>query len=514
VAANFLNIRLQRQHMEDLVADSAVRTVETIRRATRHAMLEFRPDDLQRSIEEVGRLPGIEKVRIFDKQGVIRRSSSPEEVGTPVDKAEEQCHVCHKEDRPPPHLDVSNRIRKFSLNGEAIMGVTSPLVNAPDCSTGCHEHSPDEQLLGILDVHLSLGSVDAMLRDSEWQMGIGVIATGIAILVLAGFLIWRLVLRPVRQLTTATGKAAEGDLSARVPVESTDEMGAMAHSWNAMIEELERAKADLEEWNRTLEARVDEKTNALEVAHERMLLVEKMASLGKLAGVVAHEINNPLAGINTYARLLRKKFSKREGEQALDEETLKVLELVESETGRCGDIVRNLLLFSRTPGARFAEEDLRKLLDRCVMLVRHQAELQEVGIEVRVADDLPPVECDASQIQQVVVALVMNAIEAMGPGGGVTIGAKPTASGNEIELTVADTGRGIAEEDLARIFEPYFTTKEEGKGVGLGLAVVYGIVQRHHGEIEAQSEIGAWTIITIRLPIRQPSRESGREESL
>jgi two-component system NtrC family sensor kinase len=271
---------------------------------------------------------------------------------------------------------------------------------------------------------------------------------------------------------------------------------------------------------------VEEKTQELENAHQRMILVEKMASLGKLAAVVAHEINNPLAGIRTYVRLLRKRWAKsvaagQPGTAAAESggtarDPSQVLELVESEAERCGEIVRNLLLFSRTPGVRFAETEIGPLVERCALLVRHQAELKEVVLTAEVAPGLPQIQCDASQIQQMLLALAMNAIEATASGGSVTLAAAGAPEGTaEVLLTVADTGTGIAAEDQGRIFEPFFTTKEEGSGagVGLGLAVVYGIVRRHHGRIEVESEIGRGTQFKIHLPLTQPVRDEDEEAS-
>jgi len=233
-----------------------------------------------------------------------------------------------------------------------------------------------------------------------------------------------------------------------------------------------------------------------------MAFVEKMASLGKLAAVVAHELNNPLAGIATYAKLLRRRLGAAPG--APDVEVARALELVETEAVRCGGIVRNLLTFSRTAGSRFAAEDLKPYLDRCVMLLRHQADLQGIALSLEVSPDLPQVVCDGAQVQQAVLALATNAIEAMPRGGRLSISARWDPVAEEALLEVADDGCGIEEKDLPHVFEPFFTTKEQGKGVGLGLAVVYGIATRHHGRVEVRSRAGEGTRFTVSLPRRQP----------
>jgi two-component system NtrC family sensor kinase len=293
----------------------------------------------------------------------------------------------------------------------------------------------------------------------------------------------------------------------------------MTMTWNSMVGELDRARKELERWGQTLEKKVKEKTNELEEAHRRMLLVEKMASLGKLATVMAHEINNPLTGISTYAHLLRKKLLPNPAEEpakegSADGETIQALELIESEARRCGHIVRNLLLFSRMPEARFDDERLGPLLERCIFLLQHQADAKEVELTLEVSTDFPVVECDSSQIQQMVLALAMNGIEATPPGGTVIIRAVPSEGENSILLEVADTGRGIPPDHLDQIVEPFFTTKDKADGVGLGLAVVYGIVNRHHGRIEVDSNPGSGTAFLVRLPIRQPTQDAALGESV
>jgi two-component system NtrC family sensor kinase len=506
VVAGAWNVALQREQMTRLVRESADRNADVILRSTRAAMLANAPEDVQRILDDVGTQRGIERLRIFDKQGTIRRSTDDAEVGKLVDRSAEQCFGCHRRDQPLERLEGADRMRTFrNAEGHDVLSVILPIRNEPDCAGGpCHAHPREKALLGVLDVHLSLAVVEESIARSERQMALGVGLTAIAVLVLSWGLTWALVLRPVRRLRAATERVAAGDLAARTPADSPDEIGDMARSWNSMVAELSRARDELQRWSATLETRVEDARRELETAHQRMLVVEKMASLGKLAAVMAHEINNPLAGIATYARLLRRQAEKRaaDGGAPPDAETMKALDLVETEAQRCGSIVRNLLAFSRQSGGRFAEEDLRPVLDRCVALVHHKADLQQVRIAVESADDLPKVECDASQVQQVVLALAMNAIEAMPNGGTLTIRASRTPDGVAIE--VADTGTGIPPEVLPHVFEPFVTTKPEGKGVGLGLAVVYGIVQRHHAQIDVETKVGAGTCFTVRIPLRQP----------
>jgi two-component system NtrC family sensor kinase len=499
-AAGAWNLRLQRAHLTRLVGVSADRIAETIRGSTRDGMLRNDAEGVHRIIANIGTQQGISRIRIFNKEGRIRTSTEAGEVGSLVDIRAEECYACHQRDRPLERLERADRVRLFqNARGERILGVVAPIHNEAQCVSACHAHSESQRVLGVLDVQLSMGSVEEALAASERQMVGALAATVGAVVALAGLLLWRMVLRPVENMTSAIVRVSGGDLTTRVNVRSTDEMGVMATSWNAMTEELARARTELEEWNETLERRVEEKTAELQRTHERMVAVDRMASLGKLAAVVAHEINNPLAGIRTYARLLRRRFG-----GSADPETDRILQMVDSESGRCGDIVKNLLTFSRSGPARFTDEDLRPIFDRCALLLRHHAEILGVSLAFEAPPGLPHLRCDAAQMEQMILDLVMNALEATPAGGRVAVTAGANADGKALVVTVSDNGCGIADEHRGRIFEPFFTTKTGGKGVGLGLAVVYGIVNRHGGRIDLESRVGSGTAFSIHLPMEPP----------
>ncbi len=232
----------------------------------------------------------------------------------------------------------------------------------------------------------------------------------------------------------------------------------------------------------------------------KILHQDKMMSLGRLAASVVHEINNPLSGILNYARLMKRII----GRGTLTDEQLDKfkghLDLVESETVRCSRIVSGLLSFSRHSSAEFIDVDVSELVARSILLSQHKLELQEIEVAVDVAQGLPPVRGDPNQLQQCMINLIFNAIDAMPGGGRLTLRAGLDKEERHLVISVEDTGTGIGPEALPHIFEPFFTTKQEGYGVGLGLSTVYGIVELHHGTVVVDSRPGHGSVITIRLP--------------
>ena len=306
----------------------------------------------------------------------------------------------------------------------------------------------------------------------------------------------------------------------RLPIHSRDELGEMAEAFNKMTIDLERANDEIMASNRTLEQRAEQKARELERAHEFMAGAERMASLGKLAATVAHEVNNPLMGILTYARLTRKALDKADPPPPNKERLIEQLQIIEHESRRCGDLMRNLLMFARQSPRTLQHNDITALVGRAVTLVRHQLELNGIELEERLAAGLPQVTCDAGQIQQVVLGLLVNATEAIpaNSGGKVWVStefdpspADAAAPGSAV-IRVRDNGPGIAPEVMPHVFEPFFTTKTDEQRTGLGLAVAKSIVEQHGGEISVQSVHGEGAEFTIHLPVEPPSRPDREPE--
>ncbi len=503
----YLNVRLHRQHLEQNTLLSAERISDVIKHSTTEYMLRNDREGLYHSIQTMAAEPGMEKIRIFDQEGRITYTTDALEENHVVDKTAEACYACHAQSQPLARLNRPDRFRIYrNPAGFRVLGIITPIENRPACSNAeCHAHPAEQKILGVLDTNVSLANADVQLAESSRRM---IAYTGCALLLIAllsWFFIWQVVGRPVKALQRGTERLAAGDLGYQIDVQSKDEIGDLATSFNSMSRQLQAERNENISWTHTLEQRVENKTRELTRAHEHALCTEKMASIGKMAAVLAHEINNPLSGILTYAKLLRKWIDRepandKDAADARHQEICQSLDLIASESRRCGDLVKNLLTFSRTTPMNLQTTNLNEVVDRSLRLVQHQLDLAGIQVQASLDPDLPPVFCDAAQIEQVLLALVMNALEAMPQGGNLWLTTGFMHDPNHVRIVVRDDGSGIPPEILPRIFEPFLTTKETGRGVGLGLAISHSILERHNGHIEVQSEVGRGTTFTVTLP--------------
>ncbi len=496
----YFSIQSQRKHLEEAALVSAEQQSEVLRRSASRYMLHNDRDGLYEMMLNMADQPGMVRVRIMNPQGVISYSTAPSEVGNMVDKSAEACYGCHEKSKPLARLNRSDRFRVYRAENTRVLGVITPIENQPACSNAaCHAHPASTQILGVLDTNLSLAKVDQSLAHESREMFAGTALALLAVVLLSGLFVWIVVRNPLQELKTGTERIANGKLGYQIPVHSQDEVGELAQSFNEMSNQLQVAQVEITAWAHTLEQRVDEKTRELKQAHQHMLQVEKMATIGKMAAVVAHEINNPLSGILTYSKLVKRWIDKNAAASPKKDEMKGSLDLVASESKRCGELVKNLLSFSRVSPMNLAWCDLSQVIDRCMRLVQHKMELAGIQLHLDLAAGLPMVHCDPAQIEQVVLAMVINAIDAIPQEGNLWISTRVNEK-SAIELVISDDGGGIPAEHLPHIFEPFYTTKESG-GSGLGLAISENIVERHGGNIEVNSIVGQGTTFKIVLPV-------------
>jgi two-component system, NtrC family, sensor kinase len=474
----------------------------TIRNALHRAMLQDRRTDAYLIMHDIGRQEGIEKVRMMDQDGRITFSTERHEIGKNVDRKAESCSACHAEGEPLHRIDLSDRSRVFQVSGHRVLGIVTPLYNEESCAAAaCHAHPAERKVLGVLDVSVSLARVD----ERTASLRLWTLAAAAVVAALLGYVVWlflrRHVIQPVAALVQATRRVARDQLELEVPVTWKGELGILAASFNDMTRSLRVTKAQLDDLMHGLERQVEERTAALRGAQDQLVRSEKLASLGKLSASIAHEINNPLAGILTFAKLCVRTLEEGPSDDATRKQLVGHLLLVQRETGRCSAIVRNLLDFARDRPLSKKEIDANAVIDEALQLLGNQIQIQGVELERRLGA-VPPVEGDFGQLRQACVNVIMNACEAMARGGRLVVQSGVLADGT-VELAFQDSGPGIPPDHLHKIFDPFFTTKE--KGTGLGLSVVYGIVEKHGGSIDLTSEVGKGTRIGIRL---RPARKA------
>jgi two-component system NtrC family sensor kinase len=508
---SYFSVRFYTDQMMSEVIQSANRVSDVIKSSTHYSMLQNRKDDVYEIIKTLGRQPGIDGIRIYNKRGEITFSTEKSEKGSVVDLRAEACYGCHNGLQPLDSVPAGSRMRIYkAADGHRIVGLINPVRNEAQCSdAGCHSHPTEKTVLGVLDVRMSLDKVDTVIAESQLQMI--VVAFVLFLIVGTGSYLFlsSTVLLPVKRLIDGTNAVSSGDLDHEIPIRTKDEIGVLAHSFNAMTQSLQRAQKENRDWAMTLEERVRDKTAELQRVHQQIMQIEKMASLGKLAATVAHELNNPLEGILTYAKLIGRRLKRIEQKPPDVEQTIEDIELIQRETERCGTIVKNLLLFSKKQVGEFALVPVRQIIQKSEQLVKHHFQISNVQFEVMLPAEEMFLLCDENQLEQAMVALFVNAVEAMPGGGKLIVEVQRGRAKSDVNIIVKDTGVGIVQEDLPHVFEPFYSTKKNGQGVGLGLSVVYGILERHGGRISIQSEPGKGT--TFIMEFSQTETSGTRE---
>ena len=596
---SYFNIQSQQKILQSEVERHLNQLSETVKNSTRYDMLSNRRLHISNIIQTIGQEECIHNVRIMNKEGVITYAADTSLIGEMVDKNAEACYVCHTANQPLARLDIKQRSRVYRLEPDSsrLMGLINPIYNEISCwEADCHVHPKEKTVLGVLDITISLEQIDQTIKKATINSIILTLVIIIVLSLITGYVVKILVDRPVKELVSATQNVAAGNLSYAIDDLGTDELGTLARSFNNMTQKLSEARLQL-------------------------FQSDKMASLGRLAAGVAHEINNPLTGILTYSSFLLKRAEKHP-------EMKQDLEVIVRETKRSREIVKGLLDFARQSVPKKNESDLNEVIRRAVTVVENQLSIKKIELVELLEQNLPKVTIDANQIQQVFVNLMVNASQAIDDIGGkitlkttlisldpygikqikgalcpkghslmdddikidgmASIKVKAKAEGNEgfinidpiygrnrnhygihlkdksiidlscpkcnislvdkkkecpvcgapvysfevpgkgtfeacvtkggewqhweevdkkgkqeyVEALISDTGCGIPKENLDKIFEPFFTTKGQ-KGTGLGLAVIWGILEKHDGTIKVDSKVGKGTTFTLRLPVQK-----------
>jgi two-component system NtrC family sensor kinase len=473
------------------------------------SMVENDKKALQNTLDIINTMPGIDDVNMYDsKDNLVYSSFSPDNEG----HINPNCKGCHENfssmfplrDKAYKIIDADSECKMSQTErGERHLLIRSPILNEKTCFQGsCHAHKATDEVLGSLVIKIPLQDLDNAVQKSSMQFYILATITTILLVTFLIFFTSKEIKNPLNDLIKASEAVASGNLDTRIKVRprQLDDMRMVSSAFNAMLDNLQNATRELENWSQQLEYKVQKKSEELGAVQNEIVHIERLASLGKLSSSVAHEINNPLSGILIYTKLIQKQLGNPESFTSKRESMLKHLKMIEQETKRCGDIVKGLLDFSKKDQDDFEPRHLHDLLQETFELMTHPVKIANISFLTDFSAKSDLVFCSPNQIKQAGVALIMNATEAITDNGEILIRtSNPDAS--TIKVEIVDNGVGISEQDIPHIFEPFFSTKQDASRIGLGLAIVHGIIQSHKAKINVKSEVGKGTSVIITIPL-------------
>ncbi|MFC1845083.1 PAS domain-containing sensor histidine kinase [Thermodesulfobacteriota bacterium] len=482
----FTTIQAEKKNSMDDALTYITSFSDLMRKSIRHDMMKVSPEDIQKSLEFFGTSDSIENVQVLDHSGRISYASSQAEVGNFVSKASSHCTGCHAGDGTPlASLELDKRW-SIAENPDSTRTITfaEPIYNEPDCHTAaCHAHKSEDKVLGILLTDFSLQTIDSRIDKQVGQISLFIILVVVIIAGLLGIILWRIVLKPLSSLTGGMQKVSSGDISQKVDIQTEDEIGLLATTFNTMTNELTIARQRMEEWTETLEEEVEKQTRVIKQTQNKLIEAEKMAALGRITADIAHEIRNPLTALGGFGRRLLK--------SATGKSQKKYAEVIVSESDRLEQVLKDVLIYSRHVRTDFEKDSVNGIITKSIDLYREICDEQSIAVNTQLNTDLP-VLLQKDQVQQAANNLVNNAIDAMSDGGTLTLSTELKKANNieYVSLNVRDTGEGISADKLPLIFEPFFTTKRIGQGTGLGLSICKKIVEEHGGFIKAKNGTG------------------------
>lgn len=510
VSFNVIFRSVNEQYLNTVIRQSGNNIGAIVKGSLYHSMLENDKSTLQNTLGIINKMPGIDEVNMYNSQDSLVYSSFTNEMNS--GHSDPNCINCHTniksmfpgKERSYKIVEVnSDCTMNLNDNSSRHLLIRSPILNERSCSTSdCHAHLETDTILGSLVIKIPLEAQDAAIEKSTTEFFLLAI---FATLLLVSFLLVftrKKIKDPLNELVKVSIAVANGDKSTRVEIKPNqlDDMRMVSVAFNDMLDNLHTANDELENWSQQLEYKVQKKSEELGAAQNELMHVERLAALGKLSSSVAHEINNPLSGILIYTKLLHKQVSNPELYAAKKDTMLKHLKLIENETKRCGDIVKGLLDFSRKDQNDFVPKHLHEILKETYDLMTHSIRIANISFLKDLSAKSDLIYCNPNQIKQACIALLVNASEAVLENGEIIIKTH-NPDEDSVVFEISDNGLGIAPEDIPHIFEPFFSTKQDVSGIGLGLSIVHGIIQNHKGKIQVRSELGNGTTLSVTLPL-------------
>ncbi|MCK5683154.1 hypothetical protein KAJ27_03500, partial [bacterium] len=485
------------KHLQSVIKQCGNRVAYLVEGSLYTSMMENDKDKLKYTLDIMKDMPGIGDVNLYDgNDSLIYSVNTNLESSDSSERCTPDCITCH--DSKASILDTNEKQYHVlqpgcncKTNSEICehrqLLIISPIKNEPSCyESSCHVHKEEELHLGSLVIKLPLASLDQALRETTFNYFVmASMMTLLLIFVLISFT-KRKIYIPLQGIIKASEAVAAGDLNMRLD-EGENQLGDMnkvSSAINHMLDKLNKANSELQVWSKQLEYKVHKKSEELKETQNELIHIERMASLGKLSSSVAHEINNPLAGVLTYTKLVQKQLSKQTIPEDKKTSLLSHLNMIEKETKRCGDIVKGLLDFSRKDQQHFEDISIKQVLQESYDLMLHPMKMADISFKMRLHAEYDTVHCSANQIKQACIAILVNAIEAVDENGTIMLSCNEDPHSDFLHIEISDNGAGISEEDLPHIFEPFFSSKQKASGIGLGLSVVHGIVENHKGKVK------------------------------
>ena len=479
-----------------------------------YSMLKNDRSALQNTLDVINTMPGIEDVNMYDSEDNLVHSSFSDDT---IGHNNPNCKDCHSDinsmfpgkEKTFKIINIDHECRMSQKDYDhRLLLIRSPILNEKSCYTSaCHAHDKSEEVLGSFVIRIPLNDLDAAVEESSTDFFLLAALTTLLLVAFLMFFTRRKIINPLNGIIKASEAVSKGDKSTRLEIkpEHLYDLRMVSGAFNEMLDNLQSATNELQNWSQQLEYKVQQKSVEISEMQNELIHVERIASLGKLSSSVAHEINNPLSGILTYTKLVQKQLSKPQLDDAGKDSMLKYLRTIELETKRCGDIVKGLLEFSRKDQHDFEVKHLHKILEETYTLMAHQMKISDIIFRTDFSAKSDLISCSENQIKQACIAILLNASEAMSDNGEIWM--KTTNPEKDIiKLEITDNGVGIAPEDIPHVFEPFFSAKQKSSGIGLGLAIVHGIAQSHNGKVEVDSEMGKRTTISIFLPIKKTKK--------
>ena len=458
----FLTLRREQQQLINSARESSELLLNTIERSVYNSMRIGNTEDVQVILEMVGQNEKLVGVRIFHPHGVILKSSQPSEVGRVVDERDFKLFLNNK----------SEGVFTLDQHGE-VLGMVKPIYNDRQCNL-CH--GTKSRIIGLLNVNYSLVETRKRIVELTKLFVLSTVAI-IGFLSLAIALVMlKFVKKPLNQVAAGMARVEAGDLSVRMTAQGKDEIARLIVSFDSMVGRLDKAKKELESFH-----------------FQQMERADRLASVGEMAAGIAHEIKNPLTGIAAAITVLKDDFSPDDGRYQIINEVLE-------QISRLDKTVNDLLFFGKPTAPEPTCTDINSALRKILVFASQHRGGKNIEKRLELGEGLPPVYVDPKQIQQVFLNLFLNAVQAMQQGGTLTVqsGLAQCGGVEMVRVNVIDTGPGIPQNILDKIFTPFFTTKAQG--TGLGLAISHRLIEQQGGRLSVVSEDGKGTTFTVELP--------------